>query len=114
MPKMTYGQNMNYDLDKLEIYVHKHRCVCVSRPSTSVDKKDTRVVAVYVAVVQDEWDAFQFSHLRKQVQSDIKEQTDEDFKIRVRKLISQYLVSNFCDYLTLRIRTFCTDCLVER
>lgn len=30
--------------------------------------KDTWVVAVYVAVVQDEGDAFQFSHLRKQVQ----------------------------------------------
>lgn len=32
--------------------------------------KDTWVVAVYVAVVQDERDAFQFPHLRKQVQYD--------------------------------------------
>lgn len=32
--------------------------------------KDTWVVAVYVAVVQDERDAFQFPHLRKQAQYD--------------------------------------------
>lgn len=32
--------------------------------------KDTWVVAVDVAVVQDERDAFQFPHLRKQVQYD--------------------------------------------
>lgn len=62
------GRNMHNDLDKLEKYVHKHRRVCISRPSTCVNKKDTGVVAVYVAVVQDEGDAFQFSHLRRKVQ----------------------------------------------
>lgn len=63
--RTTSGQKYDTnDSDKLILHSHKHRCVCVSTLSACVEK-DTGVVAVYVAVVQDEWDAVQLSHLRK-------------------------------------------------
>lgn len=48
---------MKNDLNKHEIWLHYHSFIFI------LHRKDTRIVAVNVAVIQDEGDAFKFSHL---------------------------------------------------
>lgn len=61
--------------------------------------EDTRVVAVYVAVVQNEWDALQVSYLRK---AENKSERFTAVKMVYCRLWATFMLNNF---LMLWIRT---------